>query len=173
MMESSKSKQNASIFNTITLQNCKTCCSESEIQKFISKFNHSSSLDSEHYQYSSLEVSDNEPKQLSSIPENINEEQSSSMIDKNETGSKIYFMELMKSPQQNKETFVNKISSNDNISPKFCCQNCNSQQKISSIKENEFNKKNINKDNELVIDNNIIRLGSNQCICTSSSCNIF
>ena len=61
-------------------------------------------------------------KKLSSIPEIVNEEQSSSLIDFKETNSKTRFMELMGSAHQNGAKMINKISSNGIISSIFCCQ---------------------------------------------------
>ena len=169
-MESAKNEQSPSILNTIALHNSQFSCSESQKQKFISLFNHTPSFDSEYYQYNSLEIpnfsdgksngnqssSDNESKKLSSIPENVSEEESSSIMEKKETGPK--------------------ISLNDVISPIFCCQNKNGHlENNSTNKKIEFNNKinNINESNELEIDNNIIMATNNRCICTSSLCQIF
>ena len=187
-MESTKSKQNTLIPNTITLQNSQFSCSESQKQKFISLFNNTSSHDSEYYQYSSLEVpnfpddksndnqsnSGNESKKLSSIPENVSEEESSSIMEKKETGSKIYLIDLMKSSQQNLKT--NKKSRNGVISPIFCSINKNGHIETNfTVKKIELSNKknNINESNELEIDNNIIKATNNQCICTSSLCLIY
>ena len=187
-MESAKNEQSPSILNTISLHNSQFSCSESQKQKFISLFNHTPSFDSEYYQYNSLEIpnfsdgksngnqsnSDNESKKLSSIPENVSEEESSSIMEKKETGPKIYLIDLMKSTQQKWKT--NKISLNDVISPIFCCQNKNGHlENNSTNKKIEFNNKinNINESNELEIDNNIIMATNNRCICTSSLCQIY
>ena len=159
-MESAKNEQSPSILNTIALHNSQFSCSESQKQKFISLFNHTPSFDSEYYQYNSLEIpnfsdgksndnqsnSDNESKKLSSIPENVSEEESSSIMEKKETGPKIYLM--------NKNGHLENNSTNKKI---------------------EFNNKinNINESNELEIDNNIIMATNNRCICTSSLCQIY
>ena len=159
-MESAKNEQSPSILNTISLHNSQFSCSEPQKQKFISLFNHTPSFDSEYYQYSSLEIpnfsdgksngnqssSDNESKKLSSIPENVSEEESSSIMEKKETGPKIYLI--------NKNGHLENNSTNKKI---------------------EFNNKinNINESNELEIDNNMIMATNNRCICTSSLCQIY
>ena len=159
-MESAKNEQSPSILNTIALHNSQFSCSESQKQKFILLFNHTPSFDSEYYQYNSLEIpnfsdgksngnqsnSDNESKKLSSIPENVSEEESSSIMEKKETGPKIYLI--------NKNGHLENNSTNKKI---------------------DFNNKinNINESNELEIDKNIIMATNNRCICTSSLCQIY
>ena len=183
-MESTKNKQNTSNLNIIALHNCHSSDSDSENNNLNAKFNNASSFDSN----DSLEVSDasndylnenqnssnNEPGKLSSIPEILNEEESSSMIDLKETDSKRNFMELVKYPQQNREKIINNIQSKVVISPILNYENKNIHQENSYInKENEYNRKksNVNEISELEVDGDIIRVTRNQCICTS--CKIF
>ena len=192
-MESIKNKQKTQNKNINVQENCDSSDSKSQKNKHSTKINHDTSFDSENYQDSSLEVSnfskdqlnDNhsnsiyKPRKLSSIPESVNEEneeQSSSKMNFEKTGSKMQLIEVTKSTQQNGKIIINKIVSKDVISPIFCCENTNGHQEISfTVKNDEFYKnKNItNEGNEIEVDNNIIRLTCKQCICASSSCQIF
>ena len=181
-MEPIKNEMSISNPNIIILKNCRYSDSESE------KFNSTSSIDSENYPHSSMEISnfyigklndtqnnlDGRPTRLNSVPENINDEQSSSMIDINFDGANKYLMKFIKTSQQNREKIINKISSNSINSPVFNFENRNFQQKTSLIdKKNKISEKknNVNKDNQLEADNDKIRVLSNQCIC--ATCQIF
>ena len=187
-MEQMKKNQSSSNSNIISLNNCRSSDSKSEKKKHNTKLNDISSFDSENYQDSSLEVSNfsneklndiqsksgKKPEKLSSIAENINDEENSSLMDRNETGSKTHLEELMKSPQQRGEKTINKISCNVNITPKFCYDEKNDQQKTSFTNEENgsIEKRNHpNKDNELEVDDLKIKVMSNQCVC--SACQIF
>ena len=184
-MESIKRKQKTSDHKIIALQNCQSSCYESEKDKFNSQFDHASSFDYVNYYNYSLKISnfyDNilnesqsnssyEPKQLSSIPENVNEEQSSSRNNENETGSKI-----MNSPHQNEEKIIKKSPPNGVISSIIYCENKNGHQETCfTDNKNELNEKknNVNGSNRLEIDFDINRVTCNQCICSSSLCHIF
>ena len=183
-MESIKNKKNASNTNIIVLVNCRSSDSESEKNKYNIKLNRSSSFDSENYQDSSLEVSNfsnnklvSKSMKLSPIPENINDEQSSNM-DRNEISPKMNFTELMKFPQQIGEKTTNNVLSNVILSPIILCKNkSNNCIKVPSLtdKKNEFNetKNNINGCNELEVDDVNKIFICNQCVCTSSLCQIF
>ena len=184
-MESIQKTSNPKI---IILQSCRSSDSESEKNILNIKLNPASSFDSENFQDSSLEVSNfsndklndnqnnsaNKPKKLNLIQENGKDEQNSSiMMDRNETCSKKHLMELIKFPQRNGEKTINKISSNDIFSPISLCKNTNSQQNVYFINKKNEEKSNVNEFNELEMDGVNIRILSNQCICSSSSCKIF
>ena len=192
-MELTTNFQNKSNPRIIILQNCRSSdsdLSESEKKKLNTKVKPVSSFDSENFQDSSLEISnfsdeklndnqkkiDNKKNKLSSIPENGNAEENSSIVDRNETGSKAHFIELMKSSQQIGDKTTNRMSSEFNCSPIFWNKNKNIQQKVFfTDKKNEIvnTKNNVNENNELEVDGINIKLMSNQCICTSASCSIF
>ena len=127
----------------IILQNCRSSdsdLSESEKKKLNSKVKQVSSFDSENFQDSSLEISnfsdeklndnrnklDNKKNKLSSIPENGNAEENSSLVDRNETGSRKHLMEIMRSPLQNGEKTTNRMSTEFSSSPICCFKNRNS-----------------------------------------------
>lgn len=190
-MESIKSKQNTSNSNIIALKSCRSSDSEPEKNKLNNtKLKQASSFDSENYPDSSLEVSHfssdkskenksekksnscENSKKLSLISENLNEENeehNSSRIDCRETGSKNHLKELMESPRQNAEKTTNGLLSNINFSPIPWSKNKNKQQ------ENNYyaKKTNVNERKELEVDDVNIRIISDQCICTNSSCLVF
>lgn len=188
-MELSKNRQNTSYSCILESQNSQSSDSKSESNKLYSKLNYSSSFDSENYQDSSLDISNfsndkhkddnqnnsgNKPKKLSSIPENENEEQSSMV--KIEIEPKKHFIKLITSPQQNGEKIINKLPLNGVISPKFCCEIENGNKETFFIdKKNEFseNKNNVNKGVEIEVSDDQIKMMSNQCICSGSSCRTF
>ena len=183
-MEFTTNFQNKSNPRIIILQNCRSSdsdLSESEKKKLNTKVKPVSSFDSENFQDSSLEISnfsdeklndnqkkiDNKKNKLSSIPENGNAEENSSIVDS---------IELMKSSQQIGDKTTNRMSSEFNCSPIFWNKNKNIQQKVFfTDKKNEIvnTKNNVNENNELEVDGINIKLMSNQCICTSASCSIF
>ena len=183
-MESIKSKKNASNSNIIVLVNCRSSDSESDKNKLNAKLNRSSSFDSENYQDSSLEVSNfsnnklvNKSMKLSPIPEILNDEQSSDG-DRNEISPKMNLTELIKFPQQIVEKTTNNVSSNAILSPIILSKNKSVNCiKVSSFtdKKNEFieTKNNINGCNELEVDDVNKIIISNNCVCTSSLCQIF
>ena len=164
----------------IILQSCRSSdseLSESEKKNLNTKIKPASSFDSENFQDSSLEVSnfsddklnnnqnklDNKKNKLSSILENA--EENSSIVDRNETGSRKHLMELMRSPLQNGEKTTNRMSTEFNSSPICYFKNRNS---IFSEKKN-----NVNEPEEIEVNDVNIKLISNQCICTSATCSIF
>ena len=187
MTESGKSKHHTSIFNIISLQNCRSSDTESDKNKLNPKFKPASSFDSENFQDSSLEVSnfsdekskgnknnsDKKAENLNPILENINEEneeQDSVGIDCRETGSKKHLMEIMNTPQLNTDKVTNKRASNGLFSPLYWSESKNGiQESCFTDKKNEFSEKK----NNVKIDDNIIRIANNQCICSSSMCQIF
>ena len=194
-MELIEEKQNKSNSNIIILQKCRSSdseSSESDKNKSKKKFKLDSSFDSENYKDSSLEdsifsdekLNDNpnnsgkKQKKLSLILENKNDEHSSSSImERNEIKSKINFIDLMKSPQQNIEKSTGYVSSNVIFSPLFL-NNFKKDKRIQGISYNDKkmifeNKISLKKRNELEIDDGSIRFINNKCICSSSSCKIF